>query len=223
VSAYSIPIIFRSIAGSLVPPAKSSNAFSVTRMMWLSMNGAPFGSPVFRMLEAAFPFEHRPAVEAVLRELGENAGEIDLAVAQRAEAPGAVYPALVAGVDALAAGRVELGVLDVERLDALVVDVDEGEIVQLLQQEVRRVVVDVATRVVADGARGTSRRWRHRRVLAGMQLEADVDAGLVEGVEDRRPALAELVEGLSIEAGRAAAATGRDRARPARRKRSRAP
>jgi hypothetical protein len=100
------------------------------------------------VLQAAFPFQHRPAVIVVLRELGEDAGEIDLPVAERAEAAGAVDPALVAGIDALPAGRVELGVLDVKRLDALVVDVDEGEIVELLQQEVRRVVVDVAARGV---------------------------------------------------------------------------
>jgi hypothetical protein len=38
----------------------------------------------------------------------------------------------------LSGTRVELGVLDVKRLDALVVDVDEAEIVELLQAEVRR-------------------------------------------------------------------------------------
>ena len=101
---------------------------------------------VLGMLQRAFPFEHRPAVVIVLRELGEDAAEIDLAVAQRAEAAGPVDPALIAAIDALPAGRIELGVLHVERLDALVIDVDEGEIVELLQHEVRRVVVDVAAR-----------------------------------------------------------------------------
>ena len=97
------------------------------------------------MLEAALPLQHGPAAVVVLRELGEDAAEVDLAVAQRAEAAGAFDPVLEAAIDALAAGRIELGVLDVERLDPLVVDVDEGEVVELLQQEVRRVVVDAGS------------------------------------------------------------------------------
>src|ERR1700690_3868874 len=42
------------------------------------------------VLDAAFPFQHRPAVEPVLRELGEDAGEIYLSVAERAEPAGSV-------------------------------------------------------------------------------------------------------------------------------------
>ncbi len=41
----SIPIIFRSTPLSVAPPAKSSNAFSVTRMMWFWMKGAPSAAP----------------------------------------------------------------------------------------------------------------------------------------------------------------------------------
>ena len=116
-----------------------------------------FGRAVLGMLQAALPFEHRPAVVVVLRQLGEDAAEIDLPVAERAEAAGPVDPALIAGIDALPAGRIELGVLDVKRLDALVIDVDEGEIVELLQQEVRRVVVDVAARWPPTASRNISK------------------------------------------------------------------
>jgi hypothetical protein len=41
-----MPIIFLSAARSVEPPAKSSKAFSVTRMMWLAMNGRAFGRAV---------------------------------------------------------------------------------------------------------------------------------------------------------------------------------
>ncbi len=41
------------------------------------------------------------------------------------------------------------------------------------------------------------------QVLAGMDLVADVDAGFVEGVEDRAPAPGQLVEGALDQAGRA--------------------
>src|SRR3974390_1222879 len=42
---------------------------------------------VLRMLEAAFPLEHRPRRIAVLPHLGKDAGEVDLTVAERAESP----------------------------------------------------------------------------------------------------------------------------------------
>ena len=69
---------------------------------------------------------------------------------------------LEARIDALLAGRVELGVLDVKRLDALVVEVDEVQVVELLQQEVARVVVDAGSADDCRPARGTSRRSRRR-------------------------------------------------------------
>jgi hypothetical protein len=47
--------------------------------------------------------------------------EIDLAVARRAEAAGAVDPGLIAAVDTGASVRPELGVLHVKGLDALVI------------------------------------------------------------------------------------------------------
>ena len=68
--------------GRCRPPAKSSKAFSVTRMMWARDEIGPFAGAVLGVLQAAFPFDHRPAVKAVLRELGEDAAEIDLPVAE---------------------------------------------------------------------------------------------------------------------------------------------
>src|SRR5258705_5193099 len=100
--------------------------------------------PVLRVLEAAFPFQHGPGIVAVLRELGENGVEIHLSVSQRPEASGAADPAFITAVDANSPGRVELGILGVKRLDALVIEIDERDVVELLQQEMARVVIDEA-------------------------------------------------------------------------------
>src|SRR5437870_9726085 len=88
----------------------------------------PFRGALLGVLQAALPLEHGPAVVAVLRHLREDGAEVDLPVAERAEAPGPVHPRLVAGVHALPAGGPELRVLHVEGLDALVIDVDELEV-----------------------------------------------------------------------------------------------
>src|SRR5262245_56900691 len=47
---------------------------------------------VFAVLDGAFPFEHRPAVVVVHRELGEDRAEIDVAIARRAEAASTIRP-----------------------------------------------------------------------------------------------------------------------------------
>ncbi len=48
-----------------------------------------FAGAIFGVLEAALPLQDGPAGEVVLRELGEDGAEVDLAVAERAEAAGA--------------------------------------------------------------------------------------------------------------------------------------
>ena len=153
-----------------------------------------FASAVLGMLQAAFPFEHGPGIVIVLGELGEDRAEIDLSVAERAEPAGAVDPALIAAIDADAAGRIELRILHVERLDALVVEIDEGEIVELLQQEMARIVVDARARDGRRPRRRSARSGAVVKILAGMDFVADVAARLVECVEDRPPATAEFLE-----------------------------
>src|SRR5262249_44219987 len=144
------------------------------------------------ILQAALPFEHRPGVVADGGELGEDADEVHLAVAERAEAPGAIDPGLEARIDALPSGRIELRILDVERLDARRINVDEGEIVELLQQEVRGIIVDVAARMIADLLEEHLEGRAIEDVLARMDLVAEIDPGILVGIEDRRPAFAEL-------------------------------
>src|SRR5918996_861317 len=155
----------------------------------------PFGCAVLGMLQAAFPLEHRPAAVVVAGELRENAGKVDLAVAERTEPASSVQPGLEARIHALMRARIELGVLDVKRLDPLMVDVDEAEVIELLQQKVAWIVVDAAARMVADPLEKHLEGRAVHQVLARMDLVADVDAMLVEHVQDRLPASCELVEG----------------------------
>src|SRR5262249_30208274 len=105
---------------------------------------------VLPVLDRAFPLEHRPAVVTVDGETREDGAEVDVAVAEGAEAPGAVGPVREARIDALLRRRPEFGVLDVKRLDPLVIDVDEADVVERLQPEVRRVVVDAAAFVALE-------------------------------------------------------------------------
>ena len=77
-------------------------------------------------------------------------------------------------------------------LDPLVVDVDEGQIVELLQHEVRRIVEDVRTRVLIHGIEEAFEGDSVVQVFAGVQFVAGVDAVLVEHIEDRLPAAAKL-------------------------------
>src|SRR2546430_13216575 len=85
----------------------------------------------------------------LFRSLREDPAEIDLAVTQRAEPAGAADPRLEAAVHALPTGRLELCIFHVEGDDPLVIQVDELEIVETLQYEVRGVVVDAAARMPA--------------------------------------------------------------------------
>ena len=147
------------------------------------------------MFETILPLVDRPSVEIVFGELREDLVEVDLPVAERSVTSRALEPWLVPGIEALFAGRAKLGVFDVKALDTLVVDVDERDIVQPLLDEVARVIVDVASRMIADGGQESLECLAVKNVLARVQLKPNVNASFVEGVEDGRPASTELVEG----------------------------
>jgi hypothetical protein len=84
----------------------------------------------------------------------------------------------------------------VEGADALVVDVDEAEVVEALEHEVRGVVVDGAGDVPAHRVEEHLEGGAVEDVLARMDLVAVGDAVLARLVEDGAPAAAELGEGL---------------------------
>src|SRR5213593_1224850 len=162
----------------------------------------PFAGAVLRMLDAALPLEHRPAGIIVLRELREDRLEVHLTVAQRTEPAGAIDPRLEPAIHALAAGRIELGILDVKHADLVVIEVDVLEIVELLQHEVTGIVQQVAACVSAHALEEHLERHPIVQILAGMDLEAGVDPVFLEHVENRAPAPRQLVERRLDEARR---------------------
>ena len=163
----------------------------------------PFPRAVLLMLQTALPFQHRPAVEIVAGEFREDGAKVDLAVAEAAEAPRPAQPILIAAVDAGASGGIELGVLHVKHLDALVVDVDERQIVELLQDEVARVVEDVGARMALHFLQEALESHAVVQILAWVDLVAAVHAVLLEDVENRPPAGGEFLKAGVHEAGRA--------------------
>ena len=82
------------------------------------------------------------------------------------------------------------------------IDVDEGEVVELLQHEMRRVVVDGAALVPAEPLQEHLEGRAVEHVLARMNFVADVDTVLVIDVEDRLPSLRQLAESLLDQARR---------------------
>src|SRR5438094_3181371 len=161
-----------------------------------------FAGAVLGVLETALPLQHRPAGIIVLGELREDRLEVHLTVAQRTEPSGPLGPRLEPAIHALAAGRVELGVLDVKHADPLVIDVDVFEIVELLQHEMAGIVQDVATLVTADAVEEHFEGHAIVQILARMDLEAGVDALVLEHIENRAPAPRQLVERRLDQTGR---------------------
>src|SRR5213083_2050084 len=162
----------------------------------------PFAGAVLRMLDAALPFEHRPAGIVVLRELREDRLEVHLTVAERTEPAGTIDPRLESAIHALPAGRIELGILDVKHADAVMIKIDVLEIVELLQHEVTGIVQQVAAFVTADALEEHLERHAVVQILAGMDLEAGVDPVFLEHVENRAPAPRQLVERRLDQTGR---------------------
>ena len=81
------------------------------------------------------------------------------------------------------------------------VDVDEGEVVHLLQEEVRRVVIDVAALVAAQRVEEHLEGGAVEHVFARMDLVTDVDAVILVDVEDGLPAPGEFAEGFLDQPG----------------------
>src|SRR5579872_1395085 len=53
---------------------------------------SPFACSLLRVLDAIFPFKHGPAIEAILRQFGEDLLEIDLSITWTAEASRTIFP-----------------------------------------------------------------------------------------------------------------------------------
>lgn len=85
---------------------------------------AAFARADLRVLQAALPLQHRPAVKIILGELAENRFEIDLPIAQRTKTPRPLLPVLIAAVDPAAPVAAEFGIFDVKGFDSRMIDID---------------------------------------------------------------------------------------------------
>ena len=81
-----------------------------------------------------------------------------------------------------------------EHLDAIFVDVDVGEVVELLEHEVRRVVENVAGLVALHSLEKHLEGFAVEDVFTRMHFEAAVLPVGFENIEDGFPALCELIE-----------------------------
>jgi hypothetical protein len=115
-----MPSIRRTCFGSVLAPAKSSNAFSVTRMMCANELGA-LGSAGL-VVPAHLP-PARPSCRSRTRAIFEKIAPVDLV----APFGGTSARCSTAGIRVRRSVGPELGVL-MQRRDPLVVDVDELEV-----------------------------------------------------------------------------------------------
>src|ERR1700722_8512722 len=149
---------------------------------------SPFGCAILGIFHEALPLQHRPTVEAVGGELGEDRPEVDLSVSGTAEPSSPLGPRLIGAISARLAVWAEFGILDVEGLDALVVVVNEGEIVERLQHEMGGIVHQGGARMRLDLLEEHLPAIAVVQVLTWVDFVADIDAMRVEIIEDRRPA-----------------------------------
>src|SRR5580700_2762769 len=162
----------------------------------LADEGRALSRALLGALHATLPFEYCPAVEPDVGQEREDTFEVDLAVAERAEAPGALIPWLVAAVDADAAARSELGVLDVKATDPLAVQFDECAVVELLQEEMARIVVDTGGGMLVCMVEERLEGGAVIDVRTGMEFVTDDAATVARIVEERPPATGEFLEGF---------------------------
>src|SRR6266478_122562 len=152
------------------------------------------GRSLLGALDTAFPFEDGPAVEAVLRQFGKDSGEVDLPIAGRAKAASAVDPRLISAVNALAPAGTKFRVFHVKHLDALVVEIDVLQVIELLQNKMTGIEQDVAAGMISSALEKHFEGYAIVQVFAGMNLEAEIDSGGVERVQDGLPASGQFVE-----------------------------
>src|SRR5712664_76962 len=131
-----------------------------------------FRSSLLAALDAALPLEHGPPIKAILRQLGKYSAEIHLAIPERAKPPCSIYPGLIATVDTLATCWTKLCVLYVKHFDALVVQVEEFKIIELLQHEMARVKQHVAPWMISGALQKHFKCNSVVQIFAGMDLEA---------------------------------------------------
>src|ERR1700730_946966 len=89
----------------------------------------------------------------------------------------------------------KLSIPDVKHVDAAWGEVNELQIIELLQNEMTGVEQQLTARVLADPLEKHFQARAIVQILAGMDFETQIDARLIECVEDGTPARRQFIEG----------------------------
>ncbi len=76
-----------------------------------------------------------------------------------------------------------------EGFDTLVININEGQVVQLLQHKVTGVIQDIGSRVAIDSVQEPLEGRAVEQILARMQLVANIHATILKSIQNRLPAL----------------------------------
>src|SRR5882672_12760795 len=163
---------------------------------------SPFRSSLLAAPDAALPLQHGPPVKTILRQLGKYSAEIHLAISRRTKPSCPVHPGLIASVNALAARWTKLRVLHVKHSDALVIQIEEFKIIELLQHEMTRVKQHLAPWMISGALQKHFERDTIVQIFAGMDLEAQIHSRFVKCIEDGTPARGQLFKSSFNQPGR---------------------
>src|SRR5208282_6160130 len=105
-------------------------------------------------------------------------------------------PILISAIDAAFAIGPEFSVLNMERADAVMINVQELKIVQLLKNHVTGIVKNVGTFVIIHLCEKTLISHSVMQVFARVQLEAYVHSDVVEVIENWKPSPPQFLKGL---------------------------
>ena len=128
------------------------------------------------MLDAALPLHHRPAGIIVLRHLAEDPAKINLPIAKRTEPARPVDPILITAINARPPTRMKLRVFDVKGANSLVIEIEEGQLIHLLQNHVAGIEENIGARMIANRRKKPLEGCAIVQVFARMQFIANVNA-----------------------------------------------
>ena len=74
------------------------------------------------------------------------------------------------------------------------IEIEKGQVIQLLQDHVAGIVKNVGARMISDSAEKSLIGRSVVQVFSGMQLEARVHTGFIECIQDRQPAPPQFLE-----------------------------
>src|SRR5579859_1741026 len=161
----------------------------MTRNEWRTL-----GRALLAALDAALPFEHGPAVKSVLRQFRKDRFEVDLAVARGTESSCTVRPRLISTINTLPPRRTELRILHMKHFYAIVIEVDEFQIIKLLQNKMARIEQNVASFMILHALQEHFKTNSIVQILTGMNFITKIHSRSVKRIQNRHPSRRKIIE-----------------------------